>query len=236
MILPSDPDRKWYTEAVHLYALIIAERMHFAQANYGDGEWGCLLGHEGENSQGEVYNPVLRDALRETLLQPVGQWCGVNPGEKLRAEVQAWVRDNGVRVKWLFKEILSAANVHGHLAPFLQAVRTRSVILVAPAHLADLPEHVIGRHRYVGVPDHTAWQVVDETFHAVLEVIQPDDLVLFASGMATNLSIYRLWPELQHTATLLDIGAILDPYVGVFSRKNYRPPEWQRDKMPLNLT
>jgi hypothetical protein len=233
--LPPEPTWSWLSEAARMYALMVGSELSFAQANYGDGEWGCILGRSGTNSQGETYNPRLRDALRRTLLQPTGHWCGTNPGKRLKDEAEAWVKAHGVLVPWLFKETLAGANVNGHLAPFLQAVRTRKTVLVGPAHLRDLPENVIGRHHFIQVPDRTAWEVYEDTCAEVLSRVSHGCLVLFASGMATNLSIHHLWPELKGQATLLDIGAVLDPYVGVLSRKGYRKESFQQTGMAANL-
>ena len=222
-------------EAVTDYARLIEQRVHFSQANYGDGEWACILGHDGANCQGEVYNPTLRDALRNTLQNPAGQWCGSNPGKKLQADVDRWVQDNNVNVPWVPKEILPSANVNGHLRPFLEAVRTRRVILVGAFHLAELDENVIGPFTYVGVPDETAWKFTGQTASKVWTLVQPHDLVLFASGMASNLVIHDLASELGEEVTLLDVGALLDPYVGVFSRNGYRKEIFQKVNILKNL-
>ena len=221
------------------YAKLIRDRTHFAQANYGDGEWACLMDREGTNCDGTTYTPELAAALRETLLEPCGMWCGTNPGnpetKPLRAQAEAWVVANKVNVPWRKKEILPSANVNGELRPFLDAVRTRRVIVVGPEHLKHLPPHVIGPHTLIQVPNETAWKVVDQTVKRVLDVIRPDDLVLFASGMATNLAIHKLWPGLRDTVTLLDVGALLDPYVGVYSRNGYRKESFQTVGIKKNL-
>ena len=35
--------------------------------------------------------------------------------------------------------------------------------------------------------------------------------------------------------TLWDVGAIFDPYCGVFMRNHYRLPDWQENVMEKNL-
>lgn len=216
------------------YVGLIQSQTSFAQANYGDGEWKCLLGFVGRNVNGEVYSPALAAALRTTLLSPVGQWCGTNPGRSMRIDVEAWVLHRRPKVRLVWKETLSAANVRGELAPFFRAVRERGCILVGPRHLTALNPDVIGHVEHILVPDATAWQDVDFISAIILEVVWETDIVLFAAGMATNLLIHRLRPMLP-LATLLDVGAILDPYVGRFSRKGYRKPIFQERNMMRNL-
>jgi len=131
--------------------------------------------------------------------------------------------------------VLPAANCHGNLGPFFKAVRTRRTILVGPEHFERLPEEVIGRFTHIPVPGKTAWKVVDETCDQVLSTANTGDLVLFSSGMASGVSVHRLWPELKGQVTLWDVGAIFDPYCGVFSRKVYKTEKWQQGIMGLNL-
>lgn len=217
------------------YAVLVRSGVPFAQANYGDGEWACILGHQGGNVNGEAYTVETRDALTRTLLEPVGMWCGTNPGKKLALQVDAWLKKHRPEVTWLDKEILPSANVNGKLAPFLEAVRERTVVLVGPLHLTALPPEVFVPVAHVVVPDGRACAVASGTAEKVERLAEDGSLVLFASGMASNIVIHALWPEMEiRGVTLLDIGALLDPYVGVYSRKGYRKPTWPASRA-LNL-
>ncbi len=239
MVTLPDYPPVWWQEPVRMYARMIEARIPFAQANYGDGEWECLLGEQGSNVNGEVYTPELAEQLRETLLKHSGMWLGTNPSDRVRGRADDWVRGHDLQeLPWIFKESLSEANVHGGLAPFLKACRSRNVILVGPEHLIDLPNELIGaRFRSVLVHPHDAWRDVDRIVDQVLGHLEPCDLVLFAAGMASNLCIHMLMEDLvleNDQATLLDVGALFDPYVGVLSIKCYRKPEWP-EMMERNL-
>lgn len=217
------------------YERLVATGEPFAQANYGDGEWGCLLGHDGANVNGEAYDPMLGGALRRTLLQPRGHWCGTNPGRKLAFEVNAWVKANQVNVPWVWKETLASANVNGGLVPFLAALRARSVVLVGPGHLRELPERVLRPRWHCVIPDGTAWKRAAEIGAALQAEVLADEIVLFSAGMASNLLISHLWPKfVRRGISLLDTGAIWDPYVGMISRSGYRKPGWP-EAMERNL-
>lgn len=220
------------------YVRLIETGEPFAQAGYGDGEWACLLGLEGENCDGTVYAPELGAALRETLLGNRGVWCATNPGQtELRYRAEDWITEHGLRVTvpWVPKETLSDANVRGQLAPFLAAVRKREPIVVGPYHLKDLPRGLIADSGRIYVPDRTAWRHAPDIAWRLRQYDLGGALVLFAAGMASNLIIHEIWPEAAaRGATLLDIGAILDPYAGVLSRNGYRRPEFQ-DAIRRNL-
>ncbi len=224
--------------SVHDYVEALRVGRPFAQANYGDGEWGCLLGNAGKNVNGEVYEPELAEGLRRTLLEPVpGMLFGTNPGRRLGPAADRFIADHGLKsLAWVDKEILSGANVRGELRPFLEALRKRDVVLVGPQHLMGLPGYVVGLHDFVLVPDATAWREADDTASVVAELLQarPDAVVLFCAGMASNLMIPTLWSRFPD-ATFLDLGATLDPYVGRFTRKGYRTPEFRLERKWRNL-
>lgn len=234
----TDTDNDWAAMAVSTYEALIADRVHFAEAGYRDGEFYCMLGAGGSNCNGERYTPELGAMLRQTLLEPVGQWCvfwWAHPkiGVRIRQKAVAWLQRHRPDVRWLPDRPIGRANEKGLARPIFEAMARRRIVLVGPRHLVRLTLLPIETH--VVVPDGTAWQQLDRITAEVRGAVRPDDLVLFASGMASNVMIWRLWPELRGRATLLDIGAALDPYVGVFSRGAYREPHWQQEIMPRNL-
>lgn len=219
----------WRAVTVSVYAAMFEDRVHFAQAAYRDGEWACILGWSGGNCNGEKYDPALGALLRQTLLEPVGQWCVFwwpHPAIGVRARKQAieWIAQHKPPVRWIPDRPVGRANEQGVAAPLFAAIRTRRVILVGPKHLSRLSLFPVAKH--VVAPDAIAWKHADRICAEVLEHHEPDDLVLFASGMASNVMIHRLWPALRGRATLYDIGAALDPYVGRLSRGEFQRPEW----------
>jgi len=78
----------------------------FSTANYGDGEWSCILGGVGSHINHREYNvngdqyalPGLAEAMVDTLLEPVLTYYGYNPGKKLRGRVENWLRERGINV------------------------------------------------------------------------------------------------------------------------------------------
>lgn len=228
----------WCGLAVATYAALVRDRVHFAQAAYRDGEWYCILGRSGGNINGERYDPELGEMLRRTLLEPVGQWCVFwwdHPtiGKAAKRGALKWLEEHRPDVRWIPDRPIGRANQEGRAAPFWAACATRRVVLVGPEHMADLDLLPVAEH--IVVPDAVAWRHVDRTCDEVRAAVQPDDLVLFAAGMASNVMIWRLWPELRGRATLYDIGAALDPYCGVFSRGSFRESGWREHVMPRNV-
>ena len=67
----------------------------------------------------------------------------------------------------------------------------------------------------------TVSRVVDAVSHTHAGI------VLFTSGMATNVAMARLIPIIGDAVSMHDIGATLDPYVGINSRGAYRKDAFQ---------
>jgi hypothetical protein len=224
--------------AISTYAAMVRDRLHFAEATYGDGEWYCMLGRNGRNANGEAYDPGLADLLRMTLLYPHGQWCVFwwphgGKGQAIREKALEWIEDNQPAVNWIPHRAIARANAGGYAATFYRACRTRRVVLVGGAHLQRLDLFPVAVH--VQVPHGTAWKEMDRIEDEVREAHEPDDLVLFASGMASNVMIWRLWQDMKGKATLMDVGSALDPYCGLYNRGTHNSAHWKANVMPRNI-
>ena len=213
------------------YAEWLDSYTRFVQANYGDGEWSCILGCPGQNCNGEHYTTELQKELIETILSPPEGfvWYGSNPGQKLRVAVENWIKDNHAEQRaWVYKEIISGANANGKLKPFIEAVRRRRVLLVGPEHLKNEAMHTLWNiEEQILVPTSNAFTTFGVTYDATLQAIQKNktNLVLVCSGMSAKPLIHKL--AKVTTCSFIDMGATLDPYVGVWSRNAYRKEEFQ---------
>ena len=224
--------------AVGVYSAMIRDRVHFAEASYGDGEWGCMLKGHGRNCNGEVYTPELGAMLRQTLTEPTGQWCifwypHPTIGVAMRKRAKEWIAKHKPEVHWIPHRCIARANNMGEARPLFEAFSARRVILVGPSHLSGLTLFPVAHH--ITVPDAVAWKHMDRLVSEIEAVLRPDDLVLFAAGMATNVMIWRLWKRYRKAVTLIDVGAALDPYVGHWSRGTHNSDEWRENMMPRNL-
>lgn len=228
-------DRAWVEGVLPIYVEMLETRIHFAQAAYRDGEFAWITGEAGAlNANGETWECALGEQLANTLLNPVGQWClYFEPENPRRPAADAWLRKHRPAVEWIADRPFARASEQGSAAPFFKAIRGRKICIVGPEHLLGLPRDLIAPVGYIHAPYSTAWKEADRL--AFLLTQSDCDLFLIAAGSAANLIVHRAWPEVRDRATLLDVGALLDPYAGVFSRNLYRRTEWQKNVMPRNL-
>ena len=221
------------------YVDLLSTGFRFVQANYGDGEWACILGHDGANCNGEHYSKPLQKALQDTLHNPPHGhvWYGSNPGKKLQDIVSSWLVGEGISQRaWVYKEIISGANVNGKLHDFIGACRTLGPIIVGPKHLRK-PEinDLFNSRGFVAVPDKDAYLAIERTTKDTCKFIEETEasLVLVCSGMASNPLIFDLARKYDHL-TLIDMGACLDPYVANYSRSGYRKDEFKNVAIKMN--
>ena len=231
-------DGDWCDMTVAAYSAMIRERVNFAQAAYRDGEWYCITGYPGGNTNGEPYHPTLRAQLIQTLLNPTGQWCAYwwdiqKKGRIARSRAEKWLAEFKPPVSWIPDRPIFRAMEQGRARPFFEALAYRDVVLVGPNHLEPLDAFPI--REFVTVPDGSAWEEVDRICGEVDGNLRNDTVVLFASGMAANVMIHRLWGEHRSRATFYDIGSALDPFVGLLSRGEYKTPGWYENVFRQNV-
>lgn len=232
-------DRAWVAGVLPVYVEMLDNRVHFAQAAYRDGEFAWILGDASKrNANGEVWEPSLGQQLAHTLLRPAGQWCVFfQRDHQASASAIAWVDKHKPPVEWIADRPFGRASEMGMAAPFFQAIRDRNVCIVGPWHLfhllSEAKSPIVRLHGFFATSAGDAWKSTDELVQSVIQ--KDSDLFLFAAGSASNLIIHRAWPHMKHRATLIDIGAMLDPYVGVYSRSLFLKEQWRRDVLPKNL-
>lgn len=219
----------------------------FTCLNYGDGEWACILGLKGFNVNSEEYLPDLGRDLMETIIRPRFTAFGYNAGKRLDRKARRWlhkhecsvplitdddltIETNGdgidireTKVPWVHKEVIPYANRKGNFAPLLKAIQPQKTLLVSGRHLRDLD--VIGKFTHLTIRGTNAYTEVDDIADRLLRIID-HEIVLFAAGMCSNVLAYRLIQS-GYKGHILDMGASLDPYVGLMSRSAYRLPEFQ---------
>lgn len=221
---------------VSTYALWLNEGHHFGLSRWGDGEWACLLGDQGENCDRHQYFPSLRDDLRRALIYnrayqrgwlTVAKNAGMDRIEAFLGKLEA----RGIDITWVDGDVLLAASVRGQLAPFIQALRARRVLYVGPQTLAALPG-VIGWKMagYITVPDANAYLDKERIRNEIVRHLgaRPVDVIGFSAGMLSNVLIDELWPIYNHRVTMIDFGSMFDIYCGVRSRSHNRKGNWAR--------
>jgi hypothetical protein len=247
------------------YVALLEAGTPFTLANIGgDGEFLAITGETGINSDGRAYNPDVGAELAQVLLEPRLTFHGYNPGKadgskdgNKRPNAEAWLRLHGINVpiltdhaledpdfgsarinvRWVHKEIISAANVRGDLGPFIQALRARIVVVISGTHVSwSFVRDTLGGIGRYEVPSEMGWGSLGrltETAGDWVSQLPTGAVVTWSLGYLTKVLMWRLAP-LRPDLTHIDVGAVWDPYSGVLNRHGYRRATWP-DAMRKNL-
>lgn len=258
------------------YVALLESGTPFTLANIGgDGEFLAITGQVGVNSDGRAFNSEVGRELAKVLLEPRLTFHGYNPGKKdgsgdgyKRRNAERWLREHGINVpvltahsledpefgsakinvRWVHKEILSAANVRGDLGPFIRALRRRHTFVIGSEFIAfGWAEDVLRARQTLRFPTSVGWDDLPDIRQHVAQLIDQmpvGSVVTWSLGYLTKVLMWEaapfdppaMWmlaamrPDLTH----IDVGAMWDPYCGVRNRHGYRRETWP-DAMAKNL-
>ena len=116
-------------------------------------------------------------------------------------------------LEWVASDIFHNASINGELPLLIDALKGRNVVLVGAKHLKGF-----NGWEFIEVPSVDCWLNYEETLKELEQTITKDDVVLFCASMMSNVLIDKL----NGKATLIDVGSVFDPYVGVKSRTYHK--------------
>src|SRR6185295_2840841 len=112
---------QWYVDK-------LKKGQKFSLARYGDGEFLCMWGKKGENSNGCRYSPELREALLNTMnhKDDSGFIYGMQrvlPQDMKRAEKE-------YAVDWYDSEVFGEAVAQGKLYPLIEQLKKMDLVVI----------------------------------------------------------------------------------------------------------
>ena len=120
-------------------------------------------------------------------------------------------------IDYVNADCLHKASIKGRLNEFIETLKQKSVILVAPKYLGKLGIYNV----HIEVPQINCWlerkRIMELCVHNAAS--KRPSVFIFCSGMPANVWIHRLWEDFGDKHTFLDCGSVFDPYVGKKTRK-----------------
>lgn len=201
-------------EPLQYYVDRLKNKEYFSLARYGDGEWYCMWGRRGKNSNGCDYYPELRMNLLQTLTPKEGFIHGMQrilPMDLKKA--LGMTKD----IEWLDSEIFGDELVAGGLYPLIEQLRKMKVVIISNKTVRDI-KNMIDYDHFIEVPAFNAYDHRQRVYKEIFEYGKPA-VYLFSCGMAANVFVYDLHNKIKNSF-FIDIGHIWDPFVGILSRFN----------------
>jgi len=180
---------------------------NFKFLRFGDGEFHCYLGSDiviGKNEH-DIY-PALTNKIKSIVdnLNPA-HYNALQPYSLTIPEFKDIIPD----YNWLNADVFHNASEAGELAPFFKALQERDVVLVSNWEKRGFNQS----WDFIQIMNRNSF----DYYNHVLEVIAKDyknKVFLFA---ASSLSVPVIYDG-PDDCTMIDIGSLLDPYIGRVTR------------------
>ena len=180
---------------------------NFKFLRFGDGEFHCYLGSDiviGKNEH-DIY-PALTNKIR-SIVDNLTPWHmnALQPYSLTIPEFQNIIPD----INWLNADVFHNASEAGELAPFFRSLEKRQVVLVSNWEKRKFNKswgflEVVSRNSFSDY----------EFVMTAISKYGKDVVFLFAASRLSVPVIYD-GPE---DCTMIDIGSLLDPYIGRVTR------------------
>lgn len=206
------------------YLSWIKERKPFTFSRFGDGEASAILGRPGANCDGHEYFPDMGAQLAQIITNRshgVRYEKGIQQHAlRTMPEFANWITKQGLNddIDFVNADVWHYASIHDEFDRFFEAIQNRSVLLVGPHCLTKLNIHTY----WVEVPERNCWQSFDAIMRGIDNYIDYADIVLFSASMPAKIMIDELYTRCGGTKTLLDMGSVFMPYVGISNRSYHK--------------
>ena len=219
------------------YADLLAAKTPFSFSRFGDGEWSAIFGARGANCDGHEYFPKLGQDLRNALARPLPYMYALQPRalKTEGAQIETFLRENAVRIRWHDSDVFHEANRTGRLYPLVKQLRGMKVVLVGPGYLwKPVDAEVFPVSHFIEMPPVNCYEKKDEILSAIVRHDDssghPDAVYAFSASMTANVLIHELYPRLGARSWLIDFGSLWDVYAGVKSRLYFNRGDWDKKK------
>lgn len=210
----------------------IRSKREFSLSRWGDGEFAALFGDNGQNCDGVKYAPDMVAELRAIIESRPTYTMGRQPfhplcyTEKRKAQIEA-IKG----IDWADADMFHEASKQGRLKPFLKSLANRKVIIVGNKRLLGLKTFF--DFSILTTPDTNAWDDRHNILKRISDTVEDGMVVLFAAGITSNWLIDKLHGK--HAATFIDVGSLLDPFVGDNTRQYHKGVD-RRQSTPIHVT
>lgn len=220
------------------YTQRLQNREPFSLSRWGDGEWAVVLGHTGQNCDGHIYFPDLRDDLRRVLRRARAYEFGflTVAWRAGKPAIETYLQNAVGPVHWVDGDEMLVRSCLGEFYPFLAQLRRKRVVVVGPQHLRALNSRgVFDYVDFIEVPPINAYLHKGQIERALWQSIKQNraEVVSFSAGFVTKVIIDDFYPYFPDVS-LIDFGSLWDVYCGKTSRLHNRKGPWGR-LIPLNL-
>lgn len=196
-------------------------KRRFAFVRYSDGDWNCIFGRTGGIGDEHKYKPDLGKALLDSLKPEADYHVGLMPS--LLTPGRWWASERVIRWRNANPDLtlcssllLHSAGMRGKLDNYFEALRGNRLVVVGNAGAVAMRPW-LGDFEHVVIPVSDCWDSRHEILPRILSACKAPGVAMFSCSMPAKVWIRQAW-DAGCAASLVDIGAVFDPYLGKLSR------------------
>jgi hypothetical protein len=198
----------------------ISNKIPFSFSRFGDGEWNAVFDKKGHNCDKHPYYRDMNESLREVLNSYKNQYnyfLGMQrfAWERRKQDIERFLGKK--KINWWDGDCFYKMSISGDLKEMFKVLKDRTVVLVGPDYLKGFKY----KNLFVHVPDKNCWKEKDRIVRdtkILLDEVEDMSVVLFVASMPTNVMIDELYRQYGDVHSFIDVGSVLDPYVGKVTR------------------
>jgi len=124
---------------------------------------------------------------------------------------------------WVDSDVLHRANIKHGLTAFFDVLRDRNIIIVANEYLSFISDKIYNpvnfkKYDHIVISPKDCWLEYKDVLKRLVELIEPDDVILYAASMMSEVLIDDIYHLFGDEVTQIDVGSAFDPYCGIKSR------------------
>jgi len=183
----------------------------FRFLRFGDGEFWCANGEKkmiGKNEHGVF--PAITEDIRYILSHLKKEhYNGLQPLSLTIPHLVKWIPE----WDWCNADVFHEASIEGKLQPFFEALKGKKVVIVSSQKMMKI-KPIIDYYDFITVKPQDCY-IQKAKVLKWIEAFPPKTIFLFA---ASRLSVPAIYHSTRDDCTFIDVGSLLDPYIGVSSR------------------
>lgn len=195
----------------------IKSKEYFKFSRYGDGEWIYYFKilKQGQYINQEMsFDNNINNLLRKTINFPKesdSYFYG------LQGLGLSMFGDKIPKLHWHDSDIFHFASINKEILPFLKILKENKLVFIGAEYLKKI-NTILPYDYFIEIPEKDCYKVITKTLKSIREYKKPA-IYIFQCSIVTKILIYELdMPE----SFLLDLGSLLDPFVGHCSRSYHK--------------
>jgi hypothetical protein len=237
------------------YVQWLNDKTPWSLSRWGDGELRALLSENDKcwerlaklskawrkgktNKSGHHFPPELGEEIRRLLLSKPTHRLALgkrfaDPEAKapmlgMGRWTKKWLDDHQLGdLVWDDMDMIVRALYQYRFEPFVDAMRSRRVVMVGPRHLKEFKLFPV---THIECPRRNAFKALSHLFRHVTDYLAKageHTVVSISMGPASPILVEMLWTHCKREHTIIDLGSIWDPFVGDISRRYMERTELQ---------